>query len=554
MAQTWQSESGIGRRQTVLLLVLMLGLALAVFLVKIQVSPWYVNMSEDSALFAYGGQRIVEGDLLYQGIWDTKPPGVFYLNAFTIAIGEGTPWSIWWFELVWFTLTSLILLWILTRLAGVWPGLLATGLFVFTALHPSYVGTGNFTEIYALLPQVLTIGVAAAYFSSCRGRWLAIVGLLTAAAFLLKPTYIALGAATLLVAVMSRLLAREHRTALIHALIWSAGFLIPLALAAAYWAAAGALDELGSAVFKENVQYVREGFSLTSLVGTARKFLVEQPLASLTALTLAALVVFLAESWPFRLRQWLVRSESDVSRVGRLSRRRWLLLAIFLALPMEVAFIAVSGRNFGHYFITALPAMSVACAYLFESLGGGLRRHAEFRPWLTVTTTLILLLIAAWGVEVLGKELPGRDDVADIFIRPFSGGYLSGELELYVLEHTDPEDSIMAWGYNPLVHFLTGRRASSRYLFHTQLLAPSPGRADRFEQFMIDLESDPPALVVAEMDSPHRIPFFADPNFDLCFFCVAEAEQELAKLNEYVEANYSREGRVGGWEVFLRRE
>ncbi|MFV2044585.1 MAG: ArnT family glycosyltransferase [Anaerolineales bacterium] len=554
MAQAWQSDFGIGRRKTVFVLVLMLGLALAVFLVKIQVSPWYVNMSEDSALFAYGGQRIVEGELLYQGVWDTKPPGIFYINALAIAIGEGTPWSVWWFELVWFTFTSLILLWILTKLAGVWSGLLATGLFVFTALHPSYIGTGNFTEVYALLPQVLTIGAAAAYFSSGKGRWLAIVGVLTAAAFLLKPTYIALGAATFIVAMTSRLLAQERRTALTHALICATGFLIPLALAAAYWAAAGALDDLWSAVFIENVKYVREGFSLASLVGTARKFIVEQPLASLAVLTLAALVIFLVDNWPFRLRQWLVRSESDVNRFGGLSHRRWLLLTIFLALPMEVALIAASGRNFGHYFITALPAMSVACAYLFESLGRGLRRHAEFSPWLTVTTTLILLLIAAWTVEVLGKELPGRDDVADIFIRPFSGGYLSGELELYVLENTDPDDSILAWGYNPLVHFLTGRRASSRYLFHTQLLAPSPGRADRFDQFMIDLESDPPALVLAEVDSPHRIPFFADPNFDLCFFCVAEAEQELAKLNEYVEVNYSREGRVGDWEVFRRRE
>ena len=71
---------------------------------------------------------------------------------------------------------------------------------------------------------------------------------------------------------------------------------------------------------------------------------------------------------------------------------------------------------------------------------------------------------------------------------------------------------------------------------------------------MSDLQSDPPALVLAELNSPHRIPSFADPNFDFCFFCVAEAEQELAKLNAFVEANYSRESRIGDWEVFRRRE
>ncbi len=107
-----------GWRRAGLILLMAVALVLAIFLVKIQVSPWYVGMGDDSGLFAYAGKLISEGGLLYQDIWDTKPPGVFYLNALAISLGGSTPWSIWWFELIWFSLTMIVLMVILIRITS----------------------------------------------------------------------------------------------------------------------------------------------------------------------------------------------------------------------------------------------------------------------------------------------------------------------------------------------------------------------------------------------------------------------------------------------------
>ena len=536
-----------GWQRIALFLLMALVIVAAVFLVKIQVSPWYVGMGDDSGLFAYAGKLIANGGLLYQDIWDTKPPGIFYLNALAITIGGDTPWTIWWFELIWTSLTGVVLLWILVSLTGALAGLAATFLVIMTALHPAYVSGGNYTETYALLPQVLTLAAATAYFRTTRSIWLLTLGLLTAAAFLLKPTYIALGAASLGIALIAARGSVRRPGAFRLLALFGVGFMLPVLLAAAYWSIQGGLDELWGAVFRQNVIYVQEGFSIRALYGTGRKLVLEQPLASLVILTLAAFVMFAGRSFIGGPLAWPPPGPK------RAIYRRWLLLAVFAALPLEIAFVAVSGRNFGHYFLTPLPAMSVAIAYLFLEIQGGFQRRSEAGAWFPVTIAVLAGLLFAWGIEVFAKQAPSFAHIRDLFNRPLSGEYWTDELERYVLENSDPDDAVLAWGYNPGLHFLTDRRAPTRYLFHAQLLTPGADGELRFEQFMADLAQDPPLLIVAQRESPHAIPYFGGDPEKLCPSCTTEALLRLQIIRALVESDYVLDREVGGWLVYRRQ-
>ena len=525
-------------------------LVLAIFLVRIQVSPWYVGMGDDSGLFAYAGKLITEGALLYQDIWDTKPPGVFYLNALAISLGGSTPWSIWWFELIWFSLTMIVLMVILIRLTSLLAGFAATFLVAFTALHPAYVSGGNYTEVYALLPQVLTLVAAMAYFKTGKSRWMAMFGVLTATAFLLKPTFIALGIASLATAlVVSRGWADRARAIRLVGL-FAVGLATPVLLAGLYWMLQGGFDELWEAVFQQNLLYVQEGLSLRSLYGTGRKFVLEQPLATLVVLTLASLALFVRRAWPRESSKWPFpgKGGSDLS-----SYRNWVLLTAFIALPLEVAFVAVSGRNFGHYFLTPLPAISVAIAYLFMEVHESFRRRSEAGAWFSVSAATLAVLLLAWGVEVFAKESPELAHLSDLVERPLGGAFWTDELEQYVMENTDNSEAVLAWGYNPGLHFLADRRAPTRYLFHAQLLTPGQEGESRFQLFMDDLAQDPPVLIVSQQESQHAIPHFANDSEDLCPSCTAEALLRLQKLRALVEADYVLDGEVGGWLVYRRQ-
>ena len=571
----WRSS---GRRRPVFSIAMAAALLAAIFLVKVQTSPWYVGMGDDSGLFAYGGQRILEGALLYRDIWDTKPPGVFYLNALALALGSVTPWAIWWFELAWISASSVVFLVVLQWLSGKAVGFVATLLFALTVLHPSYFMGGNLTEVYALLPQVLILACAAMYFSKPRAGWLLLMGAVSGGAFLLKPTYIALGLAALAVINYRRLREAGLRALWRELSLLGLGFLTPLAAVAVYWAAQGALEDLWNAVFRHNLGYVEQGFSLRGLYGTVRMFLLVPPLAPLSAIVAAAAGLFAhgllrgvkgqkmqapagaagahvkSKQVPAPMSGPREQGELSVTPIDamQIDARSWVFACAFLALPLEVVFVSLSGRNFGHYFITPLPAMATASAYLLRKVRLSWRTFGEDRAWYATSLVFLGLLLGSWGLEVLAKELPSLDHLADIASRPLYGSYWTDELEEYVLATSAPSDAVLVWGYNPGLHFLTGRRAPSRYLFHAQLLTAAPGGEDRFGQFIQDLHADPPALILAQEVSQHAIPFFGASEAEFCSGCSPEALQGLRALRAYVEKDYSLVDRIGDWLVYRR--
>ena len=189
--------------------LVILGLIFINFIIQIGVNPSYKSMSTDSGTFAYCGQIIRTGGLMYRDCWDNKPPAVYYLNAFAIRLGGSNPFAIWLLQAIWLAVAIIVFYLIMTR---VWQHQVLAALSSFglllMLLYPGIFQGGNYTETYAILPVVLSMGVFWAFIRSAKRLWLVILGIIIAAGFLLRPTYISFGLASTIVLIILRLRVR----------------------------------------------------------------------------------------------------------------------------------------------------------------------------------------------------------------------------------------------------------------------------------------------------------------------------------------------------------
>ncbi len=546
-----------GRKSLILPTIIMLGLILTNFVVQIGVDPSYKSMSTDSGTFAYCGQIVRDGGLMYRDCWDNKPPAVYYLNAAAIWLGGANPFAIWLFQAVWLTIAVLLYFMILIR---VWEhtGLAALSAFVLLllVLYPDIFQGGNYTETYAILPVVLSLGAFWAYLRSGRKRWLIALGLLAAAGFLLKPTYIAVGLAAAISIAFLELRRRSFRTLLVNLAIIAVSAAIPLLLVGLYWVIKQDFYELWFATFLHNLTYLSEGFSVRSLYGTARMFLIQQPMVGLTILVGISLGVFLYQYgrliFSFRVPPLTEVESFTPGRMDPGNVRVWFLAGVFLAIILDVAFLASSGKNFGHYLQVLLPGMVVAMVYLLFFLRLSIRQDRLSRSLQASVLAAILIVSIGGGLEIAAKELPNLQELKAFITTPHLTVYQPTELEQYIIDHSSSADSVLIWAGHPGMNFVTQRRSPTKYIFLLQLFAPTPYGPNGFTEFLADLDADPPELIVVQPDSSMGLPYFRNSADSLCPNCDPLTVQRMQAFKAYVESNYDLKYSIWDWEVYQR--
>jgi len=520
-------------------------------------SPGFVGMGPDSGLFAYAGQQILKGSLLYRDIFDHKTPGVFYLNALAIFLWGETPWAIWRLELIWIVCTMVVFFLVIRKLLGIFPALLASLIFLFTMYHPNYFQGGNLTEIYVLLPQVLIIGAYSMYVSTRRNKWITAIGLLTSTAFLFKPTNIALGLAAQGGVLYLDYRQRKMGRILKHVQNFIIGSLFPLFLVALYWGFHGALNDMWYAVITYNIQYSVSGLSIKSLYTTLRKLTIEQPMATVFTLSFASFFVFLVMNW-----NWLINhtvgdsldSEDQIAKelADKSVIRNFVFVGVFASLPLELLAVSISGRNLGHYYLTLLPALSACSGYLFFLIKKHISKRAVRNIFPIFSLSLLMMLLFAWLLEVSVKDIPKREHLAVLWEQPVSENYAINDLDRYVLQNSDSSQSVLVWGIHPSINFISGRRSPSKYLFASHLLLPNTDNQIHLEEFLEDLYQDPPILILTQTKSSVDVPFLGSDEQDFCLKCPNEVREGMRELKYYFEEHYNQVKMIGDWVVYRR--
>jgi hypothetical protein len=391
-----------------------------------------------------------------------------------------------------------------------------------------------------------------------KNYWLATLGLLVAAGFLLKPTYISMGLAAAVVILYRDLRNRNYKPLFKNFLLFSISALLPLVLVSMYWVFQRDFYELWFAVFKHNIGYVESGFSIRSLYGTARLFLINQPMASLTALVILSYSVFIFQHGrdllPTRVPAGSIPGKIVEGGMDKSLASVWWQAGLGLAMLLDLVFLAASGKNFGHYLQVMLPVMIASVLYLFDLLINAIREKPADRSLLVIASSGVLVLLLAGLVEIAGKETPSMAELKTFWQTPNLTQYQPNELEQTIIDHSQPSDSVLVWGGHPSMNFLTDRRSPTRYIFLQHLFTPTPAGDNGFNEFFQDLQTDPPALIVAQPDSSAGLPFFGNPDESICPGCEPDTRQKMLEFKRYVEANYQLTSSIWDWVVYERVE
>jgi hypothetical protein len=545
------------RTALIISILVILGLVLANFIIELGMDPGYNTMGTDSGTFAYCGQVIHDGGLMYRDCWDNKPPGVYYLNAAAISLSGSSPYAIWLFQAAWLSAAVIAFYLIIDSVWG-HKGVAALGSFVllFFVLYPGIFQGGNFTETYAILPIVLSMGALWAFLRAGKWYWLVALGILTACGFLLKPTYISLGlAAGMLIAYLD-IRRREFKHLLSDLAILVASALLPLLLVALYWVLNGDFNDLWFAVFTHNFGYVEQGFSLTSLYGTLRLFLAQQPMLVLTILVAIAAGVYLYQN----ARQVFSFKKPAAEELagfipGEMDHQlaiRWFIGSVLLSFILDALFLASSGKNFGHYLQVLLPGMTVIFLYLIDVLRRSFRDERSDHVLQVALISAIVIVLLSAGLELAAKEKPSLQALKAFISTPVHTQYQPTELEQYVIDHSSPQDSVLVWAGHPGMNFVTHRRSPTRYIFLLHLFSPTPGGPAGFSEFMQELAADPPKLIVTQPVSSMGLPNFESSADSLCPSCSPAALEGMLAFKHYVTENYELKFSIWDWEVYQR--
>lgn len=533
-----------------------------IFLIQVGVSPGVNSMSTDSGVFAYCGQQILQGSLLYRDCWDNKPPAIYYLNALAVALGGNTPGSIWFFQAAWIALTGIAFYLVLQKIWKTPLVIFITFFFLANVFYPPYYEGGNLTETYVLMPVILLLGMYINYLLTGKRSFLAAIGIFAAFAVLLKPTYIAVGLMVALTVLYLDAVRRSLRSLLVDAAILLISFLLPLLLVALYWGIQGAFKDFWFAIFTHNLQYTQEGFTRQSLSLSFELYFTLKPMAVVVSLAFISGVVFLHDHWrkilPWHWKGMETGSQDFTPRLmGIEGARRWFLLSLLLSIPVDFALFALSGKNFGHYLLVPLPALTILCLYSLVVLCQFMHQKSSKKPVsieksvFMIALAALALLYANWFLKMIGTETPDSARLSAFLENPQLFSHPSTELEQYVLDHSQPGDSVLTWSSDPYLNFITDRRSPTRYIFPLHLLMPTLTEAQGFDELIRELEEDLPSVIAAQPNPASGMPFFEGGGENFCPFCSEEARAGLLRLKTYLESHYRFDRQIWDWYLYL---
>ena len=486
-------------------------LAALSFAVLIPNHPAGRDPAEDTGVFFYAAQRLLDGGMPYRDIWDHKPPGVYLVDALGLAIGRET--GVWLVQLAFLAVAAVLGHRALQREFGDVPALVGSvaWLLALPRLFLAEETQTSFVEFYAL---PLQFGALLLFSSEIRTpttvRAVAI-GVLGGAALLFKPTLIGVWVTISVITLVHR-----RRRAVAPLALIAIGAILPLAIVVAWAAARGVLSEMVDQALAYN-----------------RAYAAFAPLGDRIAAVLAGLRLTLPSGLALiAIGAWLYavltrRTSPALTRVA------------LLAFPLEIA-LSTWGRGYHYYFIPWLPPMAILTAFAVSEV----QRIVPGRVRVALAAAVLLMCV--------------QPVLLVMRLAMSTGDGQSRAAAAYIAANTRPEDTVLIWGSHSEVLFLADRVSPSRYVYQYAALATrgyaTPARA---LELLRDLERARPLLIFDASGNS-----FVTPPLDPAGWraWVSPEPQyaplpELERVLEFVLTNYDRAGSEPsmGWPMWKLR-
>ncbi|GAP05294.1 4-amino-4-deoxy-L-arabinose transferase [Anaerolinea thermolimosa] len=505
----------------------------------VQVMPT-VNRTPDidSGIFLYFGSRILHGELPYRDLWDSKPPGIFYINALGLFVSGGSRWGVWLLEFVGITVALLAGYAFLKRSFGKMAAFFS---LILMAAHLALVlEGGNLTEEYGLPFQFLIWLIWLKIMQDPKHFWPGFwMGVVAGVSSTMKQTNGGALVAPALLIGLWIVITRNWRG--VRSLLGMAiGVAVVWAVWLGYFLASGVFEDFWQAVFAFNAYFIGSDlitrlrallFAVTFLPSKSPYFLI-----GVLAWLIGGLWMVMSSpavrrvlfhpvvAWLFILGS-LVLLYKVFFRVGfspytlkEIGPYRWGAVAIgatliilgvvwvqpsflkwgkhaldnlpaptprvpvavmglgLLDFVIQAGLVSATGAQYRHYLLSMFPAFSLLVAFAFCFLTD--------RPIGKAWLLLMVIPLAMGGVSQTVALSKGKED-ADV-----------QEVVEFLQSHLPGDAHILSWGWNARLHYLTGFPAVSRYVHQNPLFVSGFARDEDASQFLHDLQTHPPDAIV----------------------------------------------------------
>ncbi len=449
----------------------------------------------DQGLFAYIGRAWFErGEIPYRDAIEHKPPGIFVVHGLLVTIFGPSMWPIRLLDLG-------LLAGIGLACARLVPSANVRGLrgFGVLAAFVFYFGFFGFWDTAQCESVFLALSLAAlvvALHGKKPARAFVVSGLLAGAAFMIKPPSM-----WFLLVALAACLSREpvRRGWLRVTLLFGAGAAVAPLLTVIYFAAHGALSDLGLWLVRVNGYYVQHERGVNSLedfwLHSRGIFELFEPLSSVLLAGWALAVV-------------RARRRKDAAALKLHALVAALFFAAYASVAMQLKFYPYHCVAFVGPFALLACVLAAELARGVDELGARLAR-------LNVAILAAALLVALYTLSPKSSELfwrgtthtarylvgsLSREELTEDFSIPILGySYHDAELTgRWLAEHTTKDENVAVRGFEPEVYIAASRRYHGRF-FWTNFIT-DPRRSMLHDAWLAEetkqIADDPPRFVV----------------------------------------------------------
>ncbi len=301
----------------------------------------------------------------------------------------------------------------------------------------------------------------------------------------------------------------------------SAGFLIPIFFAVAYFYNKGALNEFITLGFLYNFKYIQSGMATVSYVRAIARF-----------------VLFIVCTLPL----WLIIMKPLSARYSQNKTHKNLILFLVIWLLGCVFAVMLGWRAYGHYFIQLALPLS-----LLAGLGSS-RVTAIYmkRSYVYLIILALVFTLSRINIPLTYHYLGDSNALSDI-------AYKRVAAEVQAI--TTPEDTMFVWGSGSVAYIYANRRCSSKIIITDYVSGRQFGVSNQDmgqninkyiqqlqDEFIYEFMKHPPAVFIDTSPSGYygydRFPLEKFPNFHAIIKNNFTFYATIDKMNIYILNGY----------------
>ena len=509
---------------------------LLVFVISIitlsDANPTTNSPGRDGGFFLYVGKALRSGAKLYEDIWDSKGPLIFWINALGVG-NDYSRWGLYLIELVFFAASLFIAYWFIKKRYGFLPAI--STIFLGAHLLKFVIGYGNYTEEYSILFSWIAIAALALLVNKKKPFWpFFLMGATAVLNFLLRANNIGTIIAVALVALIYVFLKQKEIKIwqpIAYLFIGALSIALPTSL---YFIINGTFGAMIDASIFYN-------FAYSAVSGKAFSM---SPTPAISAFN-GWFYVFLA--------LWFVGIAKLVLNFRQEKFDSFLLLTV-LAFPIEYLMSSISGRGHGHYFICWIPACMLLISFGLsviqeEAIKTSFRIKCE-TTYKELIIGLLLIIVVASSFMLVGRTV--RYLLVNI-IPPRTKHEYQDSASKVIEELTDETDKVLVFGGQAGINIMARRDSINAALFYPRINNSEIGLEVQ-KEFFENLKEEQPRLIIdGHRHVPNNVPAF-DPQVRQSQTFTYEISENVEEVLAWINENYERYDEANDYIIYRLRE